>query len=47
MALVDGTFYVGNTDGIVAFPYEEGADRIDAPGRSWSTSSRAVTGRAA
>ncbi|HEX2891883.1 sorbosone dehydrogenase family protein, partial [Vineibacter terrae] len=33
MALVDGTFYVGNTDGVVAFPYTEGADSITAPGR--------------
>ncbi|WP_299904441.1 sorbosone dehydrogenase family protein [uncultured Paracoccus sp.] len=33
MALVDGTFYVGNTDGIVAFPYAEGADRIEGKGR--------------
>jgi glucose/arabinose dehydrogenase len=34
MALVDGTFYVGNTDGIVAFPYQDGATRLDAPGRT-------------
>jgi glucose/arabinose dehydrogenase len=34
MALVGDTFYVGNTDGIVAFPYTPGADRIDAPGRT-------------
>jgi len=33
MALTGGTFYVGNTDGVVAFPYEEGAPRITAPGR--------------
>ncbi|KAA2212359.1 sorbosone dehydrogenase family protein [Pseudoroseomonas oryzae] len=33
MALVGDTFYVGNTDGVVAFPYEEGATRITAPGR--------------
>ncbi|AUH63355.1 PQQ-dependent sugar dehydrogenase [Paracoccus zhejiangensis] len=33
MALVDGTFYVGNTDGIVAFAYAEGADRIEGQGR--------------
>ncbi|MDP0927990.1 sorbosone dehydrogenase family protein [Paracoccus onubensis] len=33
MALVDGTFYVGNTDGIVAFPYEEGETRLKGPGR--------------
>lgn len=33
MALVDGTFYVGNTDGVVAFPYTEGTTRIEATGR--------------
>ncbi len=33
MALVDDTFYVGNTDGIVAFPYTAGANRITGPGR--------------
>jgi len=33
MALVDDTFYVGNTDGVVAFPYTSGASRITAPGR--------------
>jgi glucose/arabinose dehydrogenase len=33
MALVGDTFYVGNTDGIVAFPYTAGADRITGPGR--------------
>lgn len=33
MALVDDTFYVGNTDGVVAFPYTAGASRIAAPGR--------------
>jgi len=33
MALIGDTFYVGNTDGVVAFPYTEGADRITAPGR--------------
>lgn len=32
MALVGDTFYVGNTDGVVAFPYVDGADRITAPG---------------
>ena len=32
MALVGDTFYVGNTDGVVAFPYAAGADRITAPG---------------
>ncbi|WP_027132829.1 PQQ-dependent sugar dehydrogenase [Geminicoccus roseus] len=33
MALLGDTFYVGNTDGLVAFPYEAGASRITAPGR--------------
>jgi glucose/arabinose dehydrogenase len=33
MALVDDTFYVGNTDGLVAFPYTPGQTRITAPGR--------------
>lgn len=33
MALVDGRFYVGNTDGIVVFDYPEGADRLEGPGR--------------
>ncbi|RZS52927.1 PQQ-dependent sugar dehydrogenase [Sphaerotilus mobilis] len=32
MALLDGTFYVGNTDGLVAFPYQDGQTRIDAAG---------------
>ncbi|MES2664476.1 MAG: sorbosone dehydrogenase family protein [Pseudomonadota bacterium] len=32
MALVNGTFYVGNTDGIVAFPYTEGDTRLTGPG---------------
>ena len=27
------TFYVGNTDGVVAFPYDAGARRIAGPGR--------------
>jgi glucose/arabinose dehydrogenase len=34
MALLDGQFHVGNTDGIVVFPYVAGADRITAPGRA-------------
>ena len=34
MALLGDTFYVGNTDGVVAFPYAAGADRITAPGAS-------------
>lgn len=33
MALVGDTFYVGNTDGVVAFPYAAGASRIAALGR--------------
>ena len=33
MAMIDGTFYVGNTDGVVAFPYTPGATRIEAAGR--------------
>lgn len=37
MALVDGTFYVGNTDGIVAFPYQDGATRLEGPGRKMVT----------
>lgn len=37
MALVDGTFYVGNTDGIVAFPYQDGATRLEGPGRKLVT----------
>ena len=37
MALVGSTFYVGNTDGIMAFPYETGARRITAPGKRLTT----------
>jgi glucose/arabinose dehydrogenase len=37
MALLGDTFYVGNTDGVVAFPYVAGADRIDAPGKKLVT----------
>lgn len=33
MALLGDRFYVGNTDGVIVFPYEDGADRITAPGR--------------
>ena len=33
MALVGDVFYVGNTDGVVAFPYAAGASRITASGR--------------
>src|SRR6185295_10930269 len=34
MALLGDTFYVGNTDGVVAFAYTPGALRISAPGRA-------------
>jgi glucose/arabinose dehydrogenase len=37
MALLGDTFYVGNTDGIVAFPYTTGATKITAPGRRLTT----------
>src|SRR3979490_889208 len=37
MALLGDTFYVGNTDGVVAFPYVANADRIIAPGRKLVT----------
>ncbi len=47
MALVEGTFYVGNTDGIVAFDYQEGATRIEGRAAGWSSSRRTATGRAA
>ena len=33
MALVGDRFYVGNTDGVVAFPYAAGASRITTPGQ--------------
>ena len=33
MALVGDTFYVGNTDGLVAFPFEPGATRLTGPGK--------------
>src|SRR4029077_2398300 len=33
MALLGDTFYVGNTDGVMAFAYAAGADRITATGR--------------
>ena len=47
MALLGDTFYVGNTDGVVAFPYTPGASRITAsprkltnfqPGGHWTRS---------
>lgn len=37
MALLGDTFYVGNTDGVVAFPYTPGTTRITAPGRRLTT----------
>jgi glucose/arabinose dehydrogenase len=37
MALVGDTFYVGNTDGVLAFPYSAGATRIGATGRRLAT----------
>src|ERR1700751_6166229 len=33
MALLGDAYYVGNTDGVVAFPYATGATRITASGR--------------
>ncbi|HKU93756.1 MAG TPA: sorbosone dehydrogenase family protein, partial [Vineibacter sp.] len=37
MALVNDTFCVGNTDGVVAFAYTAGANRITGPGRTLVT----------
>lgn len=37
MALLGDTFYVGNTDGVVAFPYVANAERITAAGRELVT----------
>ncbi len=37
MALLGDTFYVGNTDGVVAFPYTAGASSITAPGKRLTT----------
>jgi glucose/arabinose dehydrogenase len=37
MALVGDTLYVGNTDGVVAFPYTPEARRIVSPGRRIAT----------
>ncbi len=37
MALVGDTFYVGNTDGVVAFPYTANAERITAAGKTLVT----------
>jgi glucose/arabinose dehydrogenase len=36
MAQLGDTFYVGNTDGVVTFPYTPGATRITAQGRKWT-----------
>ncbi len=33
MAMLGDTFFVGNTDGVVAFPYTAGTTRITAPGK--------------
>ena len=52
MAMIDDTFYVGNTDGVVAFDYVEGATRISGaarkvcafkPGGHWTRSLLAST----
>src|SRR3954462_11634895 len=37
MSLLGDTFYVGNTDGLVAFPHTPGATRISGPGRKLAT----------
>jgi glucose/arabinose dehydrogenase len=37
MALLGDIFYVGNTDGVVAFPYTPGVSRITVPGRKLVT----------
>ena len=37
MALLGDTFYVGNTDGVVAFPYTAGTTKISAPARRLTT----------
>jgi glucose/arabinose dehydrogenase len=34
LALMDDTFYVGNTDGVVAYPFDPVTARIAGPGRS-------------
>jgi glucose/arabinose dehydrogenase len=33
MALIGNDFYVGNTDAVMRFPYEDGATEITAPGK--------------
>ncbi|HEY4067384.1 MAG TPA: sorbosone dehydrogenase family protein [Burkholderiaceae bacterium] len=40
MALLGDTFYVGNTDGVMAFPYTPGATKISAEGRRLTTFKR-------
>jgi hypothetical protein len=47
MALVGDTFYVGNTDALIAFPYTMGESRIAAPGQSSQSSSPVGIGPAA
>lgn len=37
MVLLGDTFYVGNTDGVMAFPYTADADRITAQGKRLTT----------
>jgi glucose/arabinose dehydrogenase len=37
MALLGDTFYVGNTDGVMAYPYTPGAMHITSPGRRLTT----------
>jgi hypothetical protein len=37
MAVVGSTFYVGNTDGVVAFPYDPKAARVTGPSRRVTT----------
>ncbi len=37
MALLGDTFYVGNTDGVMAFPYTHGSTRIKALGKTLAT----------
>lgn len=33
MAMIDSTFYVGNTDGVVSFPYIDGATKLEGDGQ--------------
>ncbi len=47
MALIGDTFYVGNTDGVVAFPYVAGATASPQPAKNSSASNRQGTGPAA